>query len=486
MSVAVRCPAHADGEDALDPEATPHVVATLIDSTQVEGRFEGIRDGQLSLATDSGVVRHPIDELGELRFLNPSSTPQNNGDASVVFFLADGGRLAGELLGPPSVGNGDTGSIGDRRTAKTLVGKPPVAPARTLPGKAPVAPARTLVGKPPVAPGGSKAGLRARLDVIGTVDLPFTALAGMRFARQAEHPDAESLFTSGLAERSTEHDLLISVREGRLNTASGALMSLSAAGGVFRFAGRDRPFRTDAVYAILLAAGIGSSGATAWSTPGAPGCRPSARVTLADGSSFGGMLHDGGRNELVIDTSFGARLSISINRVAQVRFRSDRIVYLSDLEPLATESEGITQSPWPVRMDRSASNGLIRLAGRVYDKGIGMHARAWIDFDADAAFTDLLVTIGIDDAVRPGGEAVFRVLGDDRTLYDSGIVTGRDPPLPIRIDIRGIRSLRLMADYGQELDLGAHANWADARFLRMPRGGVDVSAITGPSISSDG
>ena len=58
-----------------------------------------------------------------------------------------------------------------------------------------------------------------------------------------------------------------------------------------------------------------------------------------------------------------------------------------------------------------------------------MHARAWIDFDAEAGFTDLLVTIGIDDAVRPDGEAVFRVLGDDRTLYESNVVTGRDPPL---------------------------------------------------------
>ncbi|MCH7720766.1 MAG: NPCBM/NEW2 domain-containing protein, partial [Planctomycetes bacterium] len=266
--------------------------------------------------------------------------------------------------------------------------------------------------------------------------------------------------TSGLAERSTEHDLLISVREGRVNTAGGALMSLSAAGGVFRFAGRDRPFRTDAVYAILLAAGIGSSGA------------PSARVTLADGSSFGGTLQDGGRDELVMDTSFGARLSVSIERVTQVRFNSPRVVYLSDLEPVATGSEGITQPPWPVRMDRSASNGPIRLAGREYHKGIGMHARAWIDFDVEAAFTDLLVTIGIDDAVRPGGEAIFRVLGDDRTLYDSSIVTGRDAPLPIRIDIRGVRRLRLMADYGQALDLGAHANWADARFLRPPSGGT--------------
>ena len=444
--VSVCCHAQADGAEGAGTTPTPNVVVTLIVSTQIDGRFAGIHNGQLSLATESGVVRHAIDELGELRFLNPSAAPQNDRDAVVLFFLADGGRLTGELLG--------TVSVGDDGTDKTLV------------------------GKPPVAPGGSKASLLARIDAIGTVELPFTALAGVRFDYNANHPDAESLLTTGLAERSTEHDLLINVRDGRVTTASGTLMSLSAEGGVFRLAGRDRPFRTDAVYAILLAAGIGSSNPTAWSTRP---CHPSAHVTLADGSSFGGMLQDGGRDELVIDTSFGRRLSVSIERVTQVRFSSDRIVYLSDLEPRATGSEGITQPPWPVRMDRSASNGVIRLAGREYDKGIGMHARAWIDFDAGAAFTDLLVTIGIDDAVRPGGEAVFRVLGDDRTLYDSGIVTGRDAPLPIRIDIRGVRSLRLMADYGQELDLGAHANWANARLLRPASSGVDVSAITDPS-----
>lgn len=436
--------AGATGDTTSDSPVRPRVQVTLIDSTRIEGRFEGVGDGKVLLATPQGLAQHPIDDLSELRFLHQPAAVGNSRQVTVVFHLADGGRLTGTLLPAGTGSEDDSPPVEDGGETATDDGSPK----------------QTSLS-------GFATNIRATIDGLGDLVLPLTALAGVRFADKSAHADADARLADGLANRPVETDVLISVRDGQVVTAGGTLMSLGIDGGVFRFSGRDRTFRLDAVYAILLAKGT--------ATPASSSA--SAGITLVNGSSFGGTLGDSTGDVLIVDASFGSRLTIPTQQIAHVRFTSPRIVYLSELDPVAIHSEGITQSPWPVRMDRNASNGPIMLDGRVHEKGIGMHARAWIDFDINSEFVDLLATIGIDDAVRPNGEVVFRVIGDDRTLFDSGTVTGWDAPRSIRVDVRGIQRLRLMADYGAELDLGSHADWADARLIR-PSNGSSVTSKT--------
>ena len=61
---------------------------------------------------------------------------------------------------------------------------------------------------------------------------------------------------------------------------------------------------------------------------------------------------------------------------------------------------------------------------------------------------------------------VFRVHADDKIVYDSGPVTGRDKPRPVLVSIEDAEHLKLEVDFGEALDVGDQANWANVRLIK--------------------
>jgi hypothetical protein len=173
---------------------------------------------------------------------------------------------------------------------------------------------------------------------------------------------------------------------------------------------------------------------------------------------------------------FSHPVEISIERIAGVTVQSASVVYLSDLEPTRTEMAGMVHSPWPIRLNRSVGNEVMRLDGVEFDRGIGVHARTELEFTLGGAFQTFCATIGIDDAVRPRGNVVFRVLGDGRELFDSGTVTGSMPGREIAVEVAGVEELVLLVDFGELLDLADHANWAAARLIKADSGAAGSDA----------
>ena len=191
-----------------------------------------------------------------------------------------------------------------------------------------------------------------------------------------------------------------------------------------------------------------------------------ATVRLDDGGQLPATLLPSDAGRVVARTVFGSPLVLPVERVRSIEFTSDRVVYLSDLAPARQDVRGLLHQPWPVRTDRSAGNSELRIDGRPFDKGLGVHARTELTYALDGRFERFVATIGIDDAVRPRGHVVFRVLGNDRVLFDSGPVTGKDPARDIKIDLSGVAKLTLLVDYGEQMDLADHADWADARLIK--------------------
>ncbi|MBR4249183.1 MAG: NPCBM/NEW2 domain-containing protein, partial [Verrucomicrobia bacterium] len=57
------------------------------------------------------------------------------------------------------------------------------------------------------------------------------------------------------------------------------------------------------------------------------------------------------------------------------------------------------------------------------------------------------------------GEVVFRVLGDGRELYASGIIVQGDAPQEIDLDLKGVEILELIVEPGEKGPSGDHALW---------------------------
>lgn len=285
-------------------------------------------------------------------------------------------------------------------------------------------------------------------------DLPFAALAGILLTDAAAYARAHELYISALDDRLPGKDVLITRSAGDPKAVRGALERLDPNSASFLFGGRSRELATDRIYGVVFAAGVG------------PSVRFPVTLRLTDGTVFSAQVLDSADKTLRVRASTGWEVSLPAGRIAHLESHSKRLIYVSDLDPVTESGDGLLHRPWPMRRDRSVSAGPMTLQGRRFEKGLGVHSRTDLVYQLDGDYQTLAGTVGIDDAVRPRGSVVFRVLGDGVLLWESGLVRGKDDPRDIVVDVSGVKMMTLQVDYGDELDWADHADWAGLRLIR--------------------
>lgn len=141
--------------------------------------------------------------------------------------------------------------------------------------------------------------------------------------------------------------------------------------------------------------------------------------------------------------------------------------FVSDLEfSWATNGYG------PIERDQAGGElgpgdgGPIRLDGQAFDKGLGVNARSLAGFHLGGVCTRFTATIGIDDVRDNAGSVVFRVIGDGRVRYESGVMRGSTPAEQISLDMTGVQQLDLVVDPTADGQGNDGADWAAARLER--------------------
>ena len=192
-----------------------------------------------------------------------------------------------------------------------------------------------------------------------------------------------------------------------------------------------------------------------------------ANVSFADGSVVNGRLVSLTEKSLRLDSALAGNLESPREQLARVAFRNGKLVYLSDLEPAEVKETPYFDQVWRYRRDTSLDGNPLRLRGRVYRKGLGVHSRCELTYELDGKFSRFCTDMGIDDEVRGKGSVVFQVLADGKQVYDSGLVTGKSEAVTLKdISVSGIKRLTLKVDFGEDFDFCDHADWANARVLR--------------------
>jgi alpha-galactosidase len=135
-------------------------------------------------------------------------------------------------------------------------------------------------------------------------------------------------------------------------------------------------------------------------------------------------------------------------------------VWLSSLD-LAKMRQG-----WGApQKDRSIREQPLTIGGRRFDHGVGTHATSslWVNLAGGSA--RFLATVGVDDAAGDARASItFKVVGDSRTLWESGVMRLGQPAKPVDVDLRGVRTLLLLVGDAGDGTGWDHADWADARF----------------------
>ena len=152
--------------------------------------------------------------------------------------------------------------------------------------------------------------------------------------------------------------------------------------------------------------------------------------------------------------------------IERIAFASDRVLFLSTVEPSKTIETPVVGKSFPYRKDRSVGGGPITLGGRVYRRGLGVHSRSVLEYALGGQYRSFAAVIGLDDAARGKGSVTFRVIADGKAILERSM-KGKDEPRVISLPLDEIDILRLEVDYGEDkLDIGDQADWADARVTR--------------------
>ncbi|MBI2191571.1 MAG: NPCBM/NEW2 domain-containing protein [Planctomycetes bacterium] len=171
-------------------------------------------------------------------------------------------------------------------------------------------------------------------------------------------------------------------------------------------------------------------------------------------------------NELTGRSVFGENIRLPLPSIRRLSFRNGAVVFLSDLEPESVTEVPFFEVVYPHRRDRSQGDQPLRLRGKTYPKGLGVHSRAILTYVLAGQFSRFQSDIGIDDEVENRGNAAFRVLADGKEIAHQPEVRGGQPPVSLDLDVQGVKKLTLVVDFGKDFHIADHADWAGARLLR--------------------
>lgn len=253
----------------------------------------------------------------------------------------------------------------------------------------------------------------------------------------------------------TTDALVIDRGNRRWTAAGGVLVAVDAKKVTFRWKDDQRTIDRAAVRAIRLASMVSAPRRIMGMLVGRKGAVVAIESVKIDGDT------------VVVRTVFFGERKIPRDRVGAIRLRSDRVVRLTDLKPVAVKEVPFFDMKFPYRTGLSVGGKPLRLGGRAYGDGLGLHSFCELTYQIDGKFKKFVATVGIDDAVRPAGDAVLTFFGDDKPLHKPLHLTGKTDPAGVRFDVTGVKRFTIRVDYGPDkIDAADHVDLAAPRFIK--------------------
>ncbi|HLP75328.1 MAG TPA: NPCBM/NEW2 domain-containing protein, partial [Candidatus Paceibacterota bacterium] len=115
------------------------------------------------------------------------------------------------------------------------------------------------------------------------------------------------------------------------------------------------------------------------------------------------------------------------------------------------------------RANRSVENRRLTVAGRVFQGGVGTHANSTIPLVVDGNALVLSGSVGLDDETAGRGSVIFKVEADGKEIWNSGLMKPKDAARDFSLDVKGVKSLDLLATDGGDGSDYDHADWGDLK-----------------------
>uniref|UniRef100_UPI0034DFABA0 NPCBM/NEW2 domain-containing protein n=1 Tax=Streptomyces flavofungini TaxID=68200 RepID=UPI0034DFABA0 len=105
----------------------------------------------------------------------------------------------------------------------------------------------------------------------------------------------------------------------------------------------------------------------------------------------------------------------------------------------------------------------LSVSGRRYAHGVTVHGESSVTIDLNRRCSTYEALVGVDDMTLGIGRLRFSVYADGARLWRSPLVRGGAPATPVRVNITGRRTIRLVVEPHTSFDTVALADWAQSR-----------------------
>jgi alpha-galactosidase len=132
--------------------------------------------------------------------------------------------------------------------------------------------------------------------------------------------------------------------------------------------------------------------------------------------------------------------------------------------------------------NQSVDGHALSIGGIKFERGLGTHANSTFRISLEGAGDRFTAAVGVDDEIGNRGSIEFKVLGDGKTLWESGVMRGGDKPKEASADLRGIKMLTLLVtDAGDGFNYD-HADWAEAKIAMLSGKPAALAPVREPAV----
>jgi alpha-glucosidase (family GH31 glycosyl hydrolase) len=131
---------------------------------------------------------------------------------------------------------------------------------------------------------------------------------------------------------------------------------------------------------------------------------------------------------------------------------------------------GATQDWGNPQENRSLGGNPLKIAGKVFSRGLGTQARFWLPITLGGGGLSVSGSVGMDDeAGKTASEVEFVIRGDDnKELWRSGEMKAGMPAKDFSINISGLQTVVMEVTHAADKNQKDHADWANVKFDTTP------------------
>jgi hypothetical protein len=205
---------------------------------------------------------------------------------------------------------------------------------------------------------------------------------------------------------------------------------------------------------------------------------PVARIEDASGSSWNAKSLSLAGDKLSLVTTAGVKADLPLAKIVKIDFSSGKVLSLVDLAPEVETWTPFLSGPKPIDLVAKLfrpRKGIgfdgqplrLKMPDKVHEFGDGLaiHSRTELVYRLPAAYRRFTAVAGIEERLGQGGHVRLEIAGDGKVLYQ-GALAGGETAVPLEIDLTGVRRLRVLVDFGENLDIKDQLNLVTPRLWK--------------------